>query len=152
VQVSGNTITVTDESVLPIRNVPMVPFVADHHDVDGLPDEIREKLEMYDIDGGDAGFAFGFHLHGLPTHEFLSGVIDAVVEGWSRVDGTHPLILAFDADVAMNAGRIAADRVDAPVIAVDGVDLDQFGYLDIGEPLEDTNAVPLTVRSLVFEG
>ncbi|MDX1744927.1 MAG: ethanolamine ammonia-lyase reactivating factor EutA, partial [Halobacteriales archaeon] len=153
VQVSGNTITITDESLLPMRNVPMVPFVVDHEaDPDELVEHIRDRLEMYDVDELAGGFAFGFHLHGRPSYDFLRKVVDGAIAGRAAVDGTGPLAIAFDADVALNAGAIAAERVDAPVIAVDGVELDQFGYLDIGEPLEDTNAVPLTVKSLVFEG
>jgi ethanolamine utilization protein EutA len=153
VQVSGNTITITDESLLPLRNVPMVPFTANHHDtIDELAAEIREKLELYDVDTVEGPFALGFHLHGLPEYDFLNTVVEAAIDGWAHVGGDQPLVLAFESDVAMNAGRMATERIDAPVIAVDGVDLDQFGYIDVGELLEDTNAVPLTVKSLVFEG
>jgi len=153
VQVSGNTITITDGSMLPLRNVPMVPFVADHDDDPAaLTKAVTDRLEMYDVDDLTGGFALGFHLHGRPTYDFLRMVVDASVAGRDSVDGTGPLVLAFDADVALNAGAIAAEVVDVPVVAIDGVELDQFGYLDIGEPLEQTNAVPLTVKSLVFEG
>lgn len=153
VQVSGNTVHLGDESLLPLRNVPMVPFVANHHDdLETLARTIGEKLDKYDVDRTDGPVALGFHLHGLPEHAFLSTVVDAAIDGWRRVGGPQPLVLAFDSDVAMNVGRLAAERVDAPVVAVDGVELDQFGYVDIGEPLERTNAVPLTVKSLVFEG
>lgn len=153
VQVSGNTITITDESLLPLRNVPMVPFTADHHDtIEELSAEIREKLELYDVDTVEGPFALGFHLHGLPEYDFLNTIVEASIDGWTHVGGDRPLVLAFESDVAMNAGRMAADRIDEPVIAVDGVDLDQFGYIDVGELLEETNAVPLTVKSLVFEG
>lgn len=153
VQVSGNTITITDDDLLPLRNVPMVPFVADHNDApDELTEEILERLDLYDVNDLDGSFAFGFHLHGLPTYDFLRMVVASAVAGWERMAGNHPLILAFDADVAMNAGQIAEKNATCPVIAIDGVELDQFGYIDIGEPLEDTNAVPLTVKSLIFEG
>lgn len=153
VQVSGNTITITDESLLPLRNVPMVPFVVAHDDDPGvLEDRIRERLAMYDVDDLAGGFAFGFHLHGRPTYDFLRRVVDCAVDGRASVDGTGPFVIAFDADVALNAGAIAEEIVDDPIISIDGVELDQFGFLDIGEPLERTNAVPLTVKSLVFEG
>jgi ethanolamine utilization protein EutA len=131
----------------------MVPFVANHDDDPStLEARIRNRLELYDVDELAGGFAFGFHLHGRPSYEFLRMVIEAAVTGRESVAGTGPLVLAFDADVALNAGALATDVVDVPVIAVDGVELDQFGYLDIGEPLDQTNAVPLTVKSLVFEG
>lgn len=153
VQVSGNTITISDHDLLPLRNVPMVPFVADHHDdLEAFVEKIEQKLELYDIDDLNQGFAFGFHLHGFPNHEFLNKIADASIAGWEQYAGDHPIILAFDEDVALNTGRIVGEKIDAPVIAVDGVELDQFGYIDVGEPLEDTGAVPLTVKSLLFEG
>ena len=168
VQVSGNTITITHDDVLPLQNVPMVPFVADretdhshgddsHHEhpekiYDDLTRDVLEKLDLYDIDELSGGFAFGFHVHGLPTYDFLSKIADAVIEGWETFDGEHPIVIAFDSDVAMNTGRIVSDRVDVPVVAVDGVELSQFGYIDIGEELAATSAVPLTIKSLVFKG
>jgi len=187
VQVSGNTITITDESVLPIRNLQMVPFVAEPaaSDDDGHPDQddhppddhtheghserhahdgytgvdgddltrsVVEKLDRYEAGSLDEGFAFGFHLHGIPTYERLSSIADAVIRGWERFDGENEIVVAFDSDLAMSAGRLIADRVDVSVVVLDGVTLEQFGYIDVGEPLEDTAAVPVTVKSLLFEG
>lgn len=152
-QVSGNTITISDTERLPLRNVPMVPYVIDHdNSLQEMEEQILEKLDLYDVDELDEGFAMGFHLHGLPTHDFLDRVVDAAITGWNWADGSHPLVLAFDSDVGMNTGLLAAKRVDRPVISVDNIDLSQFAYIDIGEPLEETNAVPITVKSLVFEG
>lgn len=153
VQVSGNTITVTDDSLLPLRNVPIVPFVIDRDDeFNAVVDEIETKLEFYDVDLATDGFAFGFHLHGSPTYDFLDKVVDAAIRSHDQVAGVHPFILIFEADVAMNAGQLAAERIDEPVISVDGIELEQFGYMDVGEPLESTESVPITVKSLLFEG
>ena len=178
VQVSGNTITITDRNVLPIRNLRMVPFVAettdsshkdgrthhDHHierhshdhytgvDGDDLIHSVIEKLDQYEIGTLEDSFAFGFHLHGIPTYEQLSSIADTVIRAWEQFDGENEIVVAFDSDIAMNAGRIIADRADVPVVALDGVTLEQFGYLDVGEPLEETGAVPVTVKSLLFEG
>jgi ethanolamine utilization protein EutA len=150
-EVSGNTIMISDESLLPLRNVPMVPFTAD---ADEPPASIREKvhrkLDLYDIDEVDGPFAYGFHLHGQPTYAFLDKVVEAAVEGLSITDPDHPAILMFDMDIGMSVGNLVKERTDRPVIAIDGIDLKQFGYVDVGEPLAHTDAVPVTVKSLVF--
>jgi ethanolamine utilization protein EutA len=39
----------------------------------------------------------------------------------------------------------------ADVIAVDGVQLREFDYVDIGNPIEIANAVPLIIKSLLFK-
>lgn len=154
VQVSGNTITISDHSLLPMRNVPMVPFVVDEDDqTNAVTAEVLEKLDMYDVDKLDEPFAFGYHLHGSPSSEFLRTVLTASIEGWQWANGqSRPLIMAFESDVAKSIGHLATSEIDQPVIAVDGVDLAQFGYIDIGESVEYTGAVPITVKSLVFEG
>lgn len=155
VQVSGNTITVTNTDYLPIQNVPMVPFVANHHEaVASLVQTVHKKLALYNISDVNGPFAFGFHTHGKPTADFIEMIGDAVIEGREEVHTSddEPLILMFESDMAMNTGKHVASRIEQPVIAVDGVELDQFGYVDIGEQLDDTNAVPLTIKSLIFEG
>jgi len=153
VQVSGNTVTITDEAVLPLRNIPMVPYVINHHDED-IESKLLEKLETYDVQKLDQGLAFGFHLHGPPSSEFLQRVADAAVASWKQTVPDFPLIIAVESDVGRSIGEKAAQRTDMTVISVDGIDLDQFGYIDIGEPIHETNgvAVPVTVKSLVFEG
>jgi ethanolamine utilization protein EutA len=37
------------------------------------------------------------------------------------------------------------------VIALDGVQLKQFDYVDIGRVIELTNAVPVIIKSLLFK-
>ena len=64
-----------------------------------------------------------------------------------------PLILLIDGDVAMSLGRIIRHEVapDADVIAIDGVQLKQFDYVDIGSVIEQTNVVPIIIKSLLFK-
>ncbi|WP_144906557.1 ethanolamine ammonia-lyase reactivating factor EutA [Halobellus captivus] len=154
VQVSGNTVTITDREILPLRNIPLVPFVADiEMETETLIDEFAEKLELYDIHKLDSPFAFGFHLHGTPSGDFLDRLLTAVIVNWNEyTNGGTPLIAVFESDLAMSFGNLATDRIDEPIIIVDGIELTQFGYIDIGEPIAATGALPVTVKSLVFEG
>lgn len=153
VQVSGNTITISDEGLLPLRNIPMVPFVVHANEgMEEIEGEFEKKLRLYDVEKAEGPFAFGFHLHGPPSFGFLNGIVEAALGAWNAVGGTEPIIFAFETDVAMNVGQIATKQTEHSVFAIDGVELDQFGYIDIGEPLESTDAVPLTVKSLLFEG
>jgi ethanolamine utilization protein EutA len=38
------------------------------------------------------------------------------------------------------------------VISIDGIDLREFDYVDIGEILPASGAVPVVIKSLVFPG
>ena len=63
-----------------------------------------------------------------------------------------PLILLVDGDVGMSLGRVIRYETapDARVVAVDGVQLKQFDYVDIGRVIEVTNVVPVIIKSLLF--
>jgi ethanolamine utilization protein EutA len=41
-------------------------------------------------------------------------------------------------------------RVTRPVIAIDGIDVGDLDYVDIGRPMGVSQAVPVTVKSLLF--
>ena len=53
----------------------------------------------------------------------------------------------------MSLGRIirTRSRRHADVIAIDGVQLKQFDYVDIGSVIELTNVVPIIIKSLLFK-
>ena len=41
-------------------------------------------------------------------------------------------------------------KLEAPVISIDGVELKEFDYIDIGEIIPSSGAVPVVIKSLVF--
>src|SRR5215510_12589772 len=61
--------------------------------------------------------------------------------------------LLIDGDVGMSLGRIICTEIapGAEVIAIDGVQLKQFDYVDIGRVIEVTNVVPIIIKSLLFK-
>jgi ethanolamine utilization protein EutA len=62
-------------------------------------------------------------------------------------------VLLIDGDVGKSLGRIIRHEVaaDAGVIAIDGVQLKTFDYVDIGAVIELTNVVPIIIKSLLFK-
>ena len=58
--------------------------------------------------------------------------------------------MIIDADVGKLLGRILLEVGFVTVISVDNIDIGQLSYVDIGRQLEETRAVPVTVKSLVF--
>jgi ethanolamine utilization protein EutA len=61
-------------------------------------------------------------------------------------------VLLVDGDIAMSLCRIIRNEIAAAanVIAIDGVALKQFDYVDIGRVIEVTNVVPVVIKSLLF--
>jgi ethanolamine utilization protein EutA len=41
-------------------------------------------------------------------------------------------------------------KIETPVISIDGITLSEFDYIDIGEIIPSSGAVPVVIKSLVF--
>ena len=64
-----------------------------------------------------------------------------------------PLVLLIDGDVGKSLGRLIRHEIAprADLIAIDGVQLKEFDYVDIGEVIAQTNVVPIIIKSLLFK-
>jgi ethanolamine utilization protein EutA len=58
----------------------------------------------------------------------------------------------LEADVGASLGSILRDEIGIPgaVIAIDGIELSDLDFVDIGERIEPANVVPVVIKSLVF--
>jgi ethanolamine utilization protein EutA len=99
--------------------------------------------------------AVGFHWGGSATFwrldAFCSGLIKAMK---STLAHGHPLVLVSDGDVGGLIGLHLREelKIAEPVISIDGIDLREFDYIDIGEILASSGSVPVVIKSLVFPG
>ena len=64
----------------------------------------------------------------------------------------HPLVLAGDGDVGGLLGIHLREemRIGSAIISVDGLELKDFDYIDIGTMLPSSGAVPVVIKSLIF--
>jgi len=62
------------------------------------------------------------------------------------------VVLAGDGDVGGLLGIHFREemKLGNPVISIDGLELKQFDFIDIGEMLESSGAVPVVIKSLIF--
>jgi ethanolamine utilization protein EutA len=158
-QVSGSTIYVSPLSVLPLRNVsviaPDLGIEADAIDSSRVVSAItsaRTRLDLTDAGKPVAVFA---PWQGSATFDRLDAFCRGIAEGLKDIVARGiPIVLAGDGDVG---GLIGAHfhhelNIGCPVVSIDGLDLREFDYIDIGEMLPDSGAVPVIIKSLVFPG
>ncbi len=157
VQVSGNTIAITRPDDLPLQNLPVLALSLDlgeRVDAGAVTTACRAALEQADFTEGAGAVAFAFAWRGDPVHARLyalaAGICAAVP---ATIAAALPLILMVDGDIGMSLGRIIRNEIaaDANVIAIDGVQLKQFDYVDIGRVIDVTNVVPVIIKSLLFK-
>jgi ethanolamine utilization protein EutA len=60
--------------------------------------------------------------------------------------------LMIDGDIALTLGTIMRDElaVTNDLLILDGIDLRDFDFVDLGRVRQPSNTVPVTIKSLVF--
>ncbi len=156
VQVSGNTIMISDHEALPLRNVPVVNMrLALDDDIDParVAGEIANALTRNDIEDGAGDVAVAFRWQGLPLHARLHRLADGIRQGLGNtIAAGRPVILMMDGDAGKTLGGILRNEFDIAneIISIDGVHLKDLDYVDIGEIIQPTEVVPLVIKSLLF--
>lgn len=157
VQVSGNTIFIDPTSAVPVRNVPVIApeidFGAEHIDPAAVAAAIDASLTRLDLAHARDAVALSFKWGGSATFQRLDGFCQGAHEGLrEHIAKGHPLILVNDSDIGGLMGLHLTEemKLAAPVISIDGIELKEFDYIDIGELIPSSGAVPVVIKSLVF--
>ena len=157
IQVSGSTIFVAPLDVLPLRNVPVLapdfPLADPEPDPAATQRAIHDALTRFDLADAEIPVALAYRWQGLATyrrlHAFCAGVVAALR---ASLDRGHPIVLVCDGDIAGLVGLHFRDDMGLaiPVVSIDGVELRDFDYIDIGTLLPTSGAAPVVIKSLVF--
>ena len=157
VQTSGNTILITDRKALPLHNLPVLSCAFDlsgEIEPGAVAACVRDALDQSDVVDGAGAVALAFPWAGDPLHARLAALAEGICAAMPKtLTGGLPLVLLIDGDVGMSLGRIIHYETapGANVIAIDGVQLKRFDYVDIGSVIEMTNVVIVIIKSLLFK-
>jgi ethanolamine utilization protein EutA len=158
-QVSGSTIFVAPLDVLPLRNVPVIaPDLAlerEPLDAESIAAAIKGALRRLDLDTGQRPVALFIPWRGSATFHRLDALCRGIVAGLADVIAQgHPVVLAGDGDVGGLIGihLREEERLASPIVSIDGLELKEFDYIDVGGMLESSGAVPVVIKSLIFPG
>ena len=157
IQVSGSTIFVAPQSVLPLKNVPVVtpnlPLDAETLAVERIAESVGAALRRLDLDDGERAAALCYRWKGSATFGRLDAFCRGIVAGFANGLGRGlPLILVGDGDVGGLIGIHCREEtgLSNPIVSIDGIVLKEFDFIDIGALLETSGAVPVVIKSLVF--
>jgi len=156
VQVSGNTIFLSDEALLPLRNLQVVTpqfSQTEPLSTEEVRTAVERSLERFDLVEGDRAVALALHWELGPAYPLIHTLATGVIEAMSRhLTEGQPLVLVFDADIAKLVGNIIDKEIrpGTGVVSIDGIDLKDFDFVDIGAELPEAKAVPVVIKSLIF--
>jgi ethanolamine utilization protein EutA (predicted chaperonin) len=155
-QVSGSTIYVWPMETLPLRNVPVIaPDLQFEDEIDAreVAAAIKGVLKRLDLGDGEKPVAVFAPWRGSATFGRLDAFCRGIVDGLSAVLAHgHPIVLVGDGDVGGLIGIHCREelKLDYPVVSIDGLELKEFDYIDIGAILDTSGAVPVVIKSLIF--
>jgi ethanolamine utilization protein EutA len=157
VQVSGSTIFVEPKETLPLRNIaviaPELDLSAEVLEPDVIAQAIRKSLRRLDLHEGETVVALFYQWGGSAGYARLDAFCSGVQSGLGALIAKgRPVVLVGEADCAGLIGIHCQQerQFGVPVISVDGVTLTELNFVDIGEMLETSGAVPVVIKSLVF--
>src|SRR5882672_2666477 len=152
VQTSGNTIAISRPEDLPVLACELA--LEETIAADAISAAIRHAMTLADIEEGESPVAIAFPWSGDPSYARLAALARGICAALPKTIAAElPVVLLIDGDVGMSLGRIIRTEIapGAEVIAIDGVQLKQFDYVDIGRVIEVTNVVPIIIKSLLFK-
>ena len=157
IQVSGSTIYVTPQSILPLKNIavltPELPLADELLLPFSIANAVEAALRRFDVQGDEQAVALCYRWQGSATFDRLDAFCRGVAAGLaSRLAQGLPLILVGDGDIGGLIGIHCQEelRLVNPIVSIDGITLQAFDFIDIGALLETSGAVPVVIKSLVF--
>jgi ethanolamine utilization protein EutA len=151
IQASGNTSYVSNEKALPVHGLKVIQ--ASIRDGESVSDALKQSLRKFDLERFTAGLALSLNVSGVPDYQSVRRIAEGIAELLKAADDKKcPLYLTLDLDIAKSLGGMLKDefKVTRDIIAVDGIEVGDLDYIDIGECLGITEVIPVTVKSLMF--
>ena len=151
IQASGNTSYISNPKALPVFGLKVIQ-VAIRQD-EPVREALTQALAKFDLPRFTSGLALSLSLDGQPDYQSVRKVAEGVAEVLKNADDAKcPLYLTMDLDVAKSLGGILKEEIGITrdVIAVDGIEVGDLDYVDIGESMGITEVIPVTVKSLMF--
>jgi ethanolamine utilization protein EutA len=97
--------------------------------------------------------ALAFAWAGDPEHARIAALAQGIIEalGAGRA-ADAPLLLMIDGDIGRTLGRLLCYELGfaRPLVSIDGVQLRELDYVDVGELMDPPGVVPVVIKSLLF--
>ena len=157
VQLSGNTSYISKPGeLLPRRNLQVLqPNFVCEDIIDGakLTKAIQAHFTAFDLIEGEGEVALALRWLGVPSYERIAAFAEGIRHGLANtIARRKPIYIMLDGDIAQTLGAILREEllVESEILAIDGVMLRDFDYIDLGRIRMPSYTVPVTIKSLVF--
>jgi ethanolamine utilization protein EutA len=151
VQASGNTSYISSTRALPAHGLKVIRPLLEGED--SVAEAVKKALAKFDLPAFTTGLALAISIKRPPDYPALRKLAESIAAVLTDgADADAPLFIVLDLDVAKSLGGILKEElgVRRDIVAVDGIDVGDLDYLDIGRPMGVSEVLPVTVKSLMF--
>ncbi|MFT5538875.1 MAG: ethanolamine utilization protein EutA [Alphaproteobacteria bacterium] len=153
-QASGSTSYISTTTALPVRGVQVAHALITKEQSPGeIHAALIAALGKYDRTHLNGQIVLALSAAGQPDYPYIRRLAEGIVQILDPNGPTgEPLFVMLDVDMAKSLGSILREelQVDRPVIVVDGIEVGDLDYVDMGRPIGTSEVIPVTVKSLVF--
>ncbi len=114
---------------------------------------IKTLLKRLDLVAAEIPVAVFVPWRGSATFQRLDAFCRGALDGLSEVLARgHAMVLVGDGDIGGLIGIHLREEMKLAnaIVSVDGLELKEFDYIDIGTMLPASGAVPVVIKSLIF--
>ena len=152
-QASGSTSYISTADVLPVRGVQVArAFINKEQTADEMRAALAAAVGKYDLERLPSSMVLAMSISGQPDYWYIRRLAESIIATIDDEPAGAPVFLVVDVDVAKSLGGIIREelKLDRAVIAIDGIEVGDLDYVDVGRPMGASEVIPVTVKSLVF--
>lgn len=152
-QASGSTSYISTHDVLPVRGIQVArAFINKEQTAEEMETALAGGVGKYDLSKLPSTMALAMSISGQPDYWYIRRLAESIIKTVDDEPPEAPVFLVVDVDVAKSLGGIIREELhlDRAVIAIDGIEVGDLDYVDVGKPMGASEVIPVTVKSLVF--
>lgn len=156
-QVSGTTIHLTDPALVPVHGLPTVPLgdLADEPSDERAGAAVALALDTRAAGGPPLEkAALSLTWTGPPSWARLRRAAEGIRRGVEARPELRLVVLVVDADLSATFGRVLVSELGwrgPSLMCLDGLEIGDLDFLDIGRPSPNGGACPVVIKSLLFD-
>lgn len=150
--VSGSTIMYKGD-LFPLKNIPVVKISPEEASQANLSEVIDQKIQWFEVEEDAKTVAISFEGDKNPSYAYIQRLADSIVDGVGKlIQQDYPIIIIIKEDMAKALGHNLFSKLPKgyQFICIDSVIVNDGDYIDIGQPISNGQALPVVIKTLVF--